>query len=410
MDRTEGNREQECHSEGVSPQDGGGACMFVAGRIPSVLAELRSECSSLNLASDYTAGSGVLLASAYPEMHPSAIVGQLRSGLATLRSDCFALNLASDYTAGSGVLLASACPEMHPSAIGGQPSFGLAEPRSDLCVVNIGSGFEDDSGIAIGSAHSGVHAGSIYLTSMHGLIETDYLNLTRPIDRLLDFGRTRESERHLAALGSSIRDSLLLPAELAATLPGADALVTLAKELLITLETQEANRHPALPSWAHARDARAMCHRLMEVNELCRKARRELVFKLTNRFVEGTNVLPWVVASDRSRFGEFISWMSQVIHEGSGRGARLKLYLSDDELEPLMLVNRLRTWAHHDVEHGEKRKVTRDTRSIALAFESLIGKSHPETQDDFFRAQSELVIRTVRMLECLKSRVAGPVH
>jgi hypothetical protein len=188
------------------------------------------------------------------------------------------------------------------------------------------------------------------------------------------------------------------------TLPAADGLEILAAELLAALDDDAVTR-PRLPAWDHSRLARTMCNCMTEVNTLADTAGLPAIFKPTNRLVKAVTVLPSLAAYNRSKFVEFLNWMYQAFYEGSGYAKRVREHLTDEECDALWRLKHLRTWAHHDVEHGDPQEAVRKKRLIAESFEMLIGKLRPETREDFLRSQSELSRRIMSMMRLLQTRL-----
>lgn len=191
--------------------------------------------------------------------------------------------------------------------------------------------------------------------------------------------------------------------ELPPTLPGADGLGILAAEILLAAFDDEPVTCPRLPALNHSRSARTICNCITEVNTLAETAGLQAIFKPTNRLVEAAMALPWLPAYNRSKFVEFLNWMYQAFYEGSGYAKRLREQLTDEECDPLWRLKHLRTWAHHDIEHGDLQEAARKKRLIAESFEMLIGKPQPEMREDFLRAQSELSKRIMSMMRLLRT-------
>jgi hypothetical protein len=162
----------------------------------------------------------------------------------------------------------------------------------------------------------------------------------------------------------------------------------------------------ALPSVAPATLARYVCHLVTEVNNVAAATGTGPVFRPTNRLVEGAAGLPFIIATSRVEFQDFINLLFQMLYEGSGAAARFKGNLTDDELEPLWRLKHTRLWAFHDIEHGDARDIAEKQGKIAHAFRQLIGKPVPESEDDYRIAQGRLLESLARMLDLLRGKLS----
>lgn len=218
---------------------------------------------------------------------------------------------------------------------------------------------------------------------------------------------TRASE----AVAGIVRDQArwLVTQPRPATLPTFNLFEVQHEEIRRLIASPRADRLniEALPSATPATLARYLCHLVTEINNLAVANGREPVFKPTNRLVEGAAGLPFIVATSRVEFQDFINLLFQMLYEGSGRAERLTGDLADGELGPLWQFKQVRLWVFHDVEHGDDRDIAEKQRKIADAFRQLIGKPAPESEDDYRIAQVRLLESLMGMLGLLRGKLSG---
>jgi len=142
----------------------------------------------------------------------------------------------------------------------------------------------------------------------------------------------------------------------------------------------------------------AIVNLVFEINESEAGAMGSDLFKPTNKTLRASSVLTGTIARDERLFGDVVDSLYILLYEGSGHAKRLVGKLSDDELEALWLVKRLRTGLRHDIDHGQPGKVKRKRMQLAEDFRGLTGKPRPTSPAEWRMAQTALYDRVIDLL------------
>jgi len=130
------------------------------------------------------------------------------------------------------------------------------------------------------------------------------------------------------------------------------------------------------------------------------------MFKATNKTLRVSSLLSSSIATDEVTFGQIVDGFYTLLYEGSGDAGRFTDKLSDDDLDALWLVKRLRTSFRHDVDHDKTNDVKRKRRALGEDFVSLCGRPRPITPAQWRNAQTVLYDRVAELLYSVLSAVS----
>ncbi len=162
-----------------------------------------------------------------------------------------------------------------------------------------------------------------------------------------------------------------------------------------------------LPSYSYYKIAITCCHLITKCNQKCGASGKEFIFKPTNKLMAALTVIPNLITSNESIFGEFIDNLFILLYEGAGDDKlRLRDYLSDNELQPLWNIKQLRNfYLRHDIEHSNSKEAKHKMQKIGDIFYSLIAKPLPENGHDYRKAQTEIINNVLAMLNSLFKKI-----
>lgn len=163
-----------------------------------------------------------------------------------------------------------------------------------------------------------------------------------------------------------------------------------------------------LPSMKLFSRSRNVCKLITQINEQCRLAGRDHIFKLTNRFAESLVSLPNVAAVNQRVFGEFVDCLYFIIYEGAGKDNLRFMDLFDDDssAEPVWELKNIRNFfVRHDVDHGKERAVRKKEKRLSEIFNGLINSDLPRSRSDFSNAQYEFLGRIESFLFAISDKL-----
>ena len=143
-----------------------------------------------------------------------------------------------------------------------------------------------------------------------------------------------------------------------------------------------------------------------EINECGAGADGTDIFKPTNKTLRASSSLSSSIATDEVTFGQIVDGLYNLLYEGSGNAGRLIDRLSDDDLDALWLIKRLRTGLRHDVDHGKASDVKRKRKALGEDFTALCGQARPVAPAEWRKAQAALYDRVVDLLYSVLSAVS----
>ena len=137
---------------------------------------------------------------------------------------------------------------------------------------------------------------------------------------------------------------------------------------------------------------------IVRVNDSCRRAGLDPIFKPTSRAMLSSAVLSSVIADTEDRLAGIVDHLFFMLYEGTGEAKRLTPLLGDRELEPLWAVKHLRLANRHDIEHGSESDIRAKHKKIGDAVDMFIGQRVLATTADCKRLQARLYLRVLEML------------
>ncbi|MBU0596126.1 hypothetical protein KJ567_05540 [Candidatus Bipolaricaulota bacterium] len=146
-----------------------------------------------------------------------------------------------------------------------------------------------------------------------------------------------------------------------------------------------------------------------EINEIGASSGGADIFKPTNKNLRASGLLSSTIATDEESFAYIVDALYFLLYEGSGYAKRLTDKLSDENLEPLWLIKRLRSGFRHDLDHGDQRDVRRKRHQLGEDFVDLCGQARPAAAAAaaWRAAQGELLRRAVELLHLVLGATAG---
>ena len=136
---------------------------------------------------------------------------------------------------------------------------------------------------------------------------------------------------------------------------------------------------------------------VFNINEQAVMEGKVHMFTPTNRTLVSTAKITTTVADSRTNFSEVIDALYFVLYEGSGNANRLTDVMSREDLEPLWLLKKLRTFYRHDLDHGHRSKAKSQHIEIGGVFRQLIGR-RPRRRAEWSAAQVSLYDLSARLL------------
>lgn len=155
--------------------------------------------------------------------------------------------------------------------------------------------------------------------------------------------------------------------------------------------------------------------RVLELVLLCNDAGktsqlRTDIFKPTNRVLSVYYELPWISATDKSRFGDLVDSLYFLFYEGAGKDKLrfLEEYggpLTKVDCDFIWCIKHLRNkWIRHDADHGNKLDIEKSWAQLAQKFQWLGLANHP-TNADFQQLHYKLLDLAEEFLLNILSRL-----
>ncbi len=146
-------------------------------------------------------------------------------------------------------------------------------------------------------------------------------------------------------------------------------------------------------------------------NEACKTAGLQEIFKPTTRLLEVFAELPWLLSTDKRRFGDLVDCLYFIFYEGAGKDnlRYMKKHggpLEDGDCDLVWCIKHLRNkWTRHDADHGKDRDIEKSWRELAAKFRWLQLAEHP-TEGQHFRAMHhKLLEEAVAFLKLIISKM-----
>ncbi len=149
----------------------------------------------------------------------------------------------------------------------------------------------------------------------------------------------------------------------------------------------------------------------IECNENSKLKGEKEIFTLTNRVLEATNELPYIVPADKKSFSIFIDYIYFMVYEAAGSDKLRYHYksggiLDDEECQFVWRVKHIRNkWLRHDPDHGRDIDIRKNWEDLKKTFNSLGFNGLPSNEDDFNKMSNMLLNQFIEFLERLKSKL-----
>ncbi|MFO0881273.1 MAG: hypothetical protein U0840_28540 [Gemmataceae bacterium] len=160
--------------------------------------------------------------------------------------------------------------------------------------------------------------------------------------------------------------------------------------------------------------AKEMLSLVARCNEASKTAGSAEIFKPTTRLLEVFADMPWLVASDKSRFADVVDCLYFVFYEGAGKD---KLRFLKDQGGPLApadcdliwCIKHLRNkWTRHDADHGKESDIRRSWSELASKFSWLQLGSYPTELAHFRQMHDRLLREAIAFLRLILQKLTQP--
>lgn len=134
-------------------------------------------------------------------------------------------------------------------------------------------------------------------------------------------------------------------------------------------------------------------------------------FKPTTRLLEAFADLPWMLPTDKARFGDFVDCLNFIFYEGAGKDNLrfLKRHggvLDDAECNFIWCVKHLRNkWVRHDADHGKDSDIRKSWADLRDKCVWLGLPCFPSQSEHFRRLHRRLLEESKRFLETIIQRL-----
>ncbi len=160
--------------------------------------------------------------------------------------------------------------------------------------------------------------------------------------------------------------------------------------------------------------AKEMLSLVARCNEASKTAGSAEIFKPTTRLLEVFADMPWLVASDKSRFADVVDCLYFVFYEGAGKDKLrfLKDYggpLEPTECDLIWCIKHLRNkWTRHDADHGKESDIRRSWSELAAKFSWLQLGFYPTELTHFRQMHDRLLREAIAFLRLILQKLTQP--
>ncbi|MDP2683097.1 MAG: hypothetical protein Q8P28_09920 [Deltaproteobacteria bacterium] len=176
------------------------------------------------------------------------------------------------------------------------------------------------------------------------------------------------------------------------------------RSVLIALPYKSKREETVFPS---KKSAYSVCNLIIKCNEKACVLGSNDIFKPTNKMMESIKNIQHLSCNDKKTFSDFIDCLYFMLYEGAGEGSRVKIYLSDEEYQPLHDIRDIRNfYCRHDIEHGDSGEIKKKYRKLGEIFLRLIEKPLPENEIDFKKAQYVILDNLHNVLGILYKKIS----
>lgn len=153
--------------------------------------------------------------------------------------------------------------------------------------------------------------------------------------------------------------------------------------------------------------ARRLWALMRDCNEAVKVRGQHEIFKPTTKLTDACMTLPWVVADDRTSFGDVVDALYFMFYEAAGRDKlRYWDFLTADMAAIVFAIKHLRNYyLRHDPDHGSDREIHRKWKSLGDSLEWLGMTRLPRSAKEYRRLHGQLLARGEEFLEELIARI-----
>jgi len=185
------------------------------------------------------------------------------------------------------------------------------------------------------------------------------------------------------------------------------------RELIDNYETVISEQSPELSDISMSAQISELTQKCFNTMIQCNKDRKlrgqEVIFKLTDSFVEASINLPFMIAENEEILGRVLDYLYMTIYEGAGSSSLryLSSYLfGKDEIEVVMVIKSLRSkWLRHDIDHGNQRDIDKKWLDLNQSLQFIGVERFPKIKDEYIRLQLNLLNKIYEFLSLLEARV-----
>jgi hypothetical protein len=191
------------------------------------------------------------------------------------------------------------------------------------------------------------------------------------------------------------------------------------RELLASHTAEDENDTEAMTQVSLIAQTVRRAHRVLELVTQCNEAAKTSgscgeIFKPTTRLMLVFADLPWLAATDRSRFQDIVDCLYILFYESAGKDNLRFLEkhggpLADADCDIVWCIKHLRNkWSRHDVDHGRERDIQRSWEELAAKFQWLGLTEYPTDARHFQQLHEELLVLAEKFLMSILSRFRLP--
>ena len=120
------------------------------------------------------------------------------------------------------------------------------------------------------------------------------------------------------------------------------------------------------------------------------------VVKPTTNSMEIVSCLPDFVVDNETDFKKLIDWLYKLFWDN---GQKIKSYAKNKELD---IINAIRKYYYHDIEHGEIKRIKVKYDDVKKVFKEACQKNIPENAKDWQKIQEFIYDKLIQFLSCVE--------
>lgn len=159
-----------------------------------------------------------------------------------------------------------------------------------------------------------------------------------------------------------------------------------------------------------------LSRRMLDLIVVCNEAAKTSstgveIFKPTSRLLCVFSECPWVIASDRARFGDVVDYLYFIFYEAAGKDHLRFLDknggpLATDDCDLIWCIKHLRNkWSRHDADHGDDKDIRKSWSELTAKFHWLGLSQFPSKTEHFEQLHRRLLERAIDFLDTILARM-----